>query len=162
MSKKKVHEAIREQMIFEIESSYIYQGMRAWFTNNSWDGFAHFMKLQAEEEIEHAERMYEFLSDVGHELYFEALSTPKKDYTDVTEVFKAALEHERLVTKRIHDIYDLAISEKDHASKVFLDWFITEQVEEEATFNNILDKLELINNSPQGLFLFDKELGRRE
>lgn len=161
MSKKKVHEALKKQMMLEIQSSYIYQGMRAWFTNNNWDGFSHFMKVQADEELEHAEKIYKYLSEVGYDISLDALTAPSAKYENVGAVFQAALDHEKFVTESIHKLYELASDEKDYAAAIFLEWFVSEQVEEEANFTEIVGTLKLIGENAQGLIFFDKQLGAR-
>lgn len=156
-----LREDLRKQMIFEVDSAYIYLGMSAWFKNNNWNGYANFMTEQAREEYDHAMKFYNYLLDIGEEVYFDALNAPRKDYESVLEVFEEALKHEKLVTGNINNLYKIAKEENDFATQKFLDWFIIEQVEEEATFDEIITVLKNIDNSYTGLYLYDKELGQR-
>lgn len=103
-------------MVFELESVYIYLGLAAWLKNENWNGFSHFMEIQYQEEFKHTMKFYNYLADVGQELYFDELSVPKKDYKSVEEVFQLALKHEKAVTKRIHDLVEMAKEEKDYAA----------------------------------------------
>lgn len=156
-----LREELRTQMVFELESAYIYLGMAAWLKNNNWNGFSTFMTEQAHEEYDHTMRFYDYLMDIGEEVYFDQLNAPKKDYKSVAEVFEEALKHEKVVTSNIHSLYKRAKEENDFATQKFLDWFITEQVEEEATFDEITHVLKNIKDSYTGLYLYDKELGQR-
>lgn len=159
---KDLREGLRAQMVFEMDSAYIYLGMAAWFTNNNWNGFSKFMYRQAKEEVEHAMKIYKFLGNLGSEIFFDALNAPERDYKSVEEVFEAAFEHEKLVTSNINALYERAVSEKNYAVERFLGWFVEEQVEEEATFNDITTVLKGIDGNFSGLYFYDKELGKRE
>ncbi|MDO5725179.1 MAG: ferritin [Tissierellia bacterium] len=162
MKNQKVVEGLKKQHLFEIESAYVYLGMAAYCKGRGYDGFARFMTLQAQEELEHAQKFFDFLYEIEEEVELNELPAVTKEYESILDVFSTALEHEREVTKRIHDIYADALESKDYAAKDFLDWFIAEQREEEDTFLGIIDKLEKFNEVPTTLYLYDKELGRRQ
>ncbi|MBU5669846.1 ferritin [Peptoniphilus sp. MSJ-1] len=157
----KLIKAINEQYNFEIESGYIYISMAHYVKDKGMDGFAHFFYKQAEEEFEHAEKFREFLFDIDEKPVLAEIPKPQEEFGNFTETFKTALEHEKEVTKRIHELYDLAIEENDHRAKSVLQWFVDEQVEEEDTFRGIIERLERINESWAGLYIYDGELGQR-
>jgi ferritin len=158
---KKIEQMINEQMNFEIYSAYIYLAMGAYCDSIDLNGFANWMKVQWEEELFHAKKMYMYLVERGGRPTFSAIPEPKKDYESVKEAFEQALAHEKIVTERINNIMTTAIEENDHATKSFLNWFVDEQVEEESNVDSILKKLNLLNNSGHGMFMMDKDLATR-
>lgn len=158
----KILDQINEQMNFELESAYIYAAMGAWFTNEDWNGFAHFMQKQAYEEISHAQKMIGYLQERGYAVEYAAIPKPKNDYGSIEEIFKAAYEHEKIVSQKCNDIYMAAKDAKDNASEIFMQWYVTEQVEEEATFDAIITRLDRIAGSSSGMYIFNGELGARE
>jgi ferritin len=160
--KDELRDAFVEHMNAEFESYYLYLSMAGWFEEKSWPGFANWMRMQAEEERAHAMKFYEFLLDLGHLPKLLAIAEPKSDWNNPLEIYKAALEHEKLITSKIHQLYDKAVEEGHRASYPFLDWFVTEQTEEEATVGEIVDRMSRVAESPQGLMMMDAELGQRE
>ena len=159
---KNVVDALVEQYNFEIESGYIYLAMVHDLKDKAWDGFAHFMDKQAHEEYEHATKFKHFIEEIGARVELKAIPEPKKEYKSVLEIFEEAYAHEQEVTKRIEHIYELALKEKNYVVVEFLNWFLEEQVEEEDNMRNIVEVLENIKDGYTGLYLYDKELGRRE
>lgn len=162
MISKKMQEAINEQINKELYSEYLYLSMAAYFDALGYEGFAHFMKVQAKEEHEHAMKFYEYLTDRGGRVILKQIDEPQIDFDSVDEVFELSYKHEQFVTKSINELVDLAIKENDHASVSFLNWFVDEQVEEEATMDAILTKLEMIDGKGMGLLMLDRELAKRE
>ncbi|MDI9369612.1 MAG: ferritin [Synergistaceae bacterium] len=162
MINRKVEEAINEQINAELYSAYIYLSMASWFDSMNLGGMAHWMNLQAKEEVEHALKFADFLMERGGRVIYKAIEGPETEWPSPLEAFRAAYDHEKYVTRRINDLMDIAIAEKDYASQVFLQWFITEQVEEEASASEIVGRLEMIGDGKHGLLMIDKELAGRE
>lgn len=161
MMSKKMAKALNEQLNFELYSSYIYASMGSWFKGQNLNGFANWMSVQVREELDHASRFYGFMHDYGADVVLEAIPKPKAAWKSPIEVFEDTLHHEGLVTSRINNLIDLALKEKDHATNARLQWFITEQVEEEANVSALLQQVKLIKGSPDALILLDRELGQR-
>ncbi len=157
----KMLDAINEQIHRELYSEYLYLAMAAWFRSEGLDGFGHFFEKQAQEEHSHAMKFYHHLFERGGRVVLKAIEEPPRDFPGVVEVFEQSLEHERYITKSIHDLVDLAGTEKDHASASFLTWYVDEQVEEEAHMDEILGKLRMVKGNPQGLLMMDGKLGAR-
>lgn len=157
----KLIEKINEHMNFELESAYVYLGMVKYLDEQDMGGFSHFMKKQAQEEFEHFEKFYNFLFELDEIPVLEGLKKPEQEFKNFTDVFKIALEHEKEVTKRIHDLYEAAVKDKNRDVQNFLEWFIEEQREEENTFRGIVTRLERIGESWSGLYIFNRELGQR-
>ncbi|MDO4593762.1 MAG: ferritin [Tissierellia bacterium] len=156
----KVLDKLNEQMNFEYESAYIYKQMAMYADDIDLPGFAHWLNAQSREEIEHAEKMLDFLQDVGYEAKLTGMSEPKADYENIEEVVKTAFDHEKEVTRRINEIADLA-REEDKRVYSFIQWYIDEQVEEEANFDQLTTRLERINGNWSGLYILDGELKHR-
>jgi len=161
MLSKKVLKALNEQITKELYSSYLYLQMAAWFDSQTLPGLAGWMKVQAQEEIAHAMIFYNYVNERGGAIEVGAIDKPPAKYKSPLDVFETTLKHEQKVTESINNIMDLAIQEKDFATQNRLEWFIGEQVEEEANPTEIIGKLKLIGNQGQGLFMLDKELGVR-
>ena len=161
MLSKKMEKALNGQINAELYSSYLYLAMSAWFTGKGLAGFANWMRQQAQEEMFHAIKFYDFVGERGGKVVLEAIAKPDADWQNGTEVFKATLEHERKVTGLINNLVNQALDERDHATNIFLQWFVSEQVEEEANAGAILDKLKLIGKESGGLFALDQELAQR-
>ncbi len=161
MLSKSLEDALNTQLHLEFESSYVYLSMSAWFEWKNMLGFAKWMNIQRDEEQFHASKFYHFILDRGGQVKLQSLQQPRWEWDGPIQVFEAALEHEMLVTKSIHQLVDQAMEERDHAGFTFLQWFITEQVEEEATLTAIIDQLRMVQESQSGMFLMDKELGAR-
>lgn len=162
MASEKLLNKLNDQLNFELLSAYVYMGMAAYFSAENMNGFAHFMNEQAKEEYEHAMKFYDFIYDIDGKVKYQAIPEAKSEYDSFLEVFEAALEHEKLVTSKIHDILDDAIEEKCHRTTHFLQWFVEEQIEEETTMNDIVFDLKGIGDNFTGLYLYDKELGKRQ
>ena len=152
---------MNDQLNWEVYSSYVYAAMASWFKTQNLNGFSNWMDIQVKEELDHAGIFYEFLHDLGADVEFDAIPKPKNKWKIPKEVFEDALEHERGVTSRINKLIDLALSDKDHATNARLQWFISEQVEEEANVQAILQQLDLVKDSPDALLMLDRELVQR-
>ena len=152
---------LNAQINKETFSAYYYFSMAAWAENENFGGVASFFKKQAQEELGHAMKIYGYVNERGNAVILEAIEKPKTDFASVEELFALALEHEKYVTSSINDLVSLAIKENDYATKTFLDWFVTEQVEEEASMDSILAKLKLAGKSGQALLMLDNVLGQR-
>ncbi|MCL2458240.1 MAG: ferritin [Desulfobulbus sp.] len=161
MLKKKMLKALNEHINAEMYSSYLYLAMEAYFHSISLKGFAAWMRAQVQEELKHAMKFYDYVSERGGNVTLGGIAKPETSWSSPLAVFEAVLKHEEHVTSLINDLVDLAISEKDHATNNFLQWFVSEQVEEEASVSEILEKLKLIKGDTSGLFMVDAELGKR-
>jgi ferritin len=161
MLTKKVEKAMNDQLTKELQSAYVYLSMSAYCENESLPGFASWLKGQAKEEVDHAMRFFTFILDRGAHVTLEAIPEPPHDFRSPLAVFEEALEHERAVTASIADLYSLVVSENDYAAQAWLDWFATEQVEEEKTVGQIVDSLRRIGDKGDALYLLDKDLGGR-
>jgi ferritin len=161
MISKKMQDAINDQINAEFYSSYLYLSMEAYFKSMSLPGFANWMRVQTQEELVHAMKMYDFINERNGKVILQQITAPPPVWKRPLAAFEAAYAHEQKVTGRINNLVDLAIKEKDHASNNFLQWFIAEQVEEEASSNDVVNRLKLIGKSGEGLFQLDKELGLR-
>ncbi|NMB61425.1 MAG: ferritin [Chloroflexi bacterium] len=162
MFSKTLAKEMNLQIMHEMYSAYLYLSMASHFEINSLKGFAHWMKVQAEEELEHAMKFYEYINDRGEKVNLEQINQPPLEFGTVEEIFKMVLEHEQEVTARINLLYDIAVRDKDFASQSFLNWFVDEQVEEEKNASEILETLKMIGDKGNTLFMFDHSLGERE
>ncbi|WP_311443744.1 ferritin [Ezakiella coagulans] len=162
MISERLAKAINEQLNFELASGFIYKGMEAYFGKEGYDGFKHFMKLQAEEEYEHHQKFAEFLYSVDKCVEYTEIPGVKNEYKSPKDAIEQALGHEQEVTKRIHNLYQIALEEKDYEAITILDWFLNEQVEEEDNFRHILDQYELLDDAKTTTYWIDKELGKRQ
>jgi len=156
-----MQEALLVQLNREFHSAYLYLAMSAHCSHHEFNGAAQWMMLQYEEEQQHAIRIYNYLIDQGVEVRLDEIERPSKDFGTPLEVFKASLVHEQEMTARLNDVSDLALKEKDHASYNLLQWFVNEQVEEEATVSGIIAKLKMVGGDGYGLLMIDNELGGR-
>ena len=161
MISKKMEEALNEQVNAELYSSYLYLSMESFFKSQNLNGFANWMRIQTQEEVMHAMKMYDFINERGGRVLLKAIEGPQTEWDSTLAVFKAVYEHEQKVTGLINNLVDLAITEKDHATNSFLQWFVNEQVEEEASADEIVQQLKMMENAPGGIFMFDRELGQR-
>lgn len=157
----KVAKAINEQMNFEFYSAYLYMAMSSYFKTGNLNGFANWMEVQAKEEMTHGMKFYRLLHDSDREVFFKAVPEPKNKWENPLAVFQDAAKHEATVTKRISALIDMALTEKDHVTNVQVQWFINEQIEEEANVRNIIRQLQLIGSSMDGLIALDRELAQR-
>jgi ferritin len=156
-----LEEAFNRQITLELESSLAYLQMAAHLEHRSLTGMSSWMRIQSEEERSHALRFVDYVLDRGNEVRIGAIVAPGGEFAAVTDVFRAALEHERTVSAAIRDLYQAASTEMDVASYPLLQWFLQEQVEEEATVTSIIDQLELIGDDGGALLVLDRELGGR-
>jgi ferritin len=162
MFSKKMEKAINKQINAEIYSSYLYLSMCAYFEAISLNGLANWMRQQTQEEMFHAMKMYDYVNARGGRVILQAIAQPPSDWTSTADVFENVRTHEQKVTGLINDLVNLALDERDHATNIFLQWFVSEQVEEEAAAGAIVDKLKLIKDDANGLFMLDRELGLRQ
>jgi ferritin len=158
---KKVIDAVNVQIREEFESAYIYLALSAKLEAMALRGAATWMRLQAQEEVDHAMKFFDFLARRGAEPVLDTISKPKIKIAKPVEAFEAGLAHEKHITGCIHDLYDLAVAERDYPLQTLLHWFIDEQVEEEETAQEIIDNLRMAGESGEGLLLIDRELGQR-
>lgn len=161
MLSKKVNDAVNGQIALELYSSYLYVAMGAWLQAEGFLGSAHWMGLQAREEIYHANKFYTYLLERGGEVKLGPIEAPPCKWASPNEVFEKALAHEEKVSGLINNLMTLAKAEKDHAAEIFLQWFVTEQVEEESSLQDIIRKLKLSSGQGAGMFMIDQELGAR-
>jgi ferritin len=161
MLNKTVQNAINDQIKHEFYSSYLYLSMSAYFETLSLPGFARWMRVQSQEEHEHAMKFFDFVNDRGGTVELQALDQPPGEFQSPLDVFQQALEHERKVTALIHGLYELALKESDYATQTLLQWFITEQVEEEKNATQIVEQLKMTGGEPSSLLLLDRELAGR-
>jgi len=159
--KKTVENALNRQMNEEWSSAYLYLSMVAYSESKSLDGIAHWMREQVKEEMMHAQKFFDFIVDLGGKPKLEAIEAPRATWPGPLALFEATLKHEKYITSLIHKLVDLAMKESDHPSITFLQWFVTEQVEEESTVDAIIEKLKLVGDKGHGIFMIDRELATR-
>jgi len=159
MIKENIQDALNEQINKELYSSYIYLSMSAYFESIDLPGFAHWMRCQAQEEVAHAMKIYNFINERGGRVLMNPIEGPQTEWDSPVAAFEHTYEHEQFVTGLINKLVDLAIEEKDHATHIFLQWFVEEQVEEEDSASSALNQIKLAGEG--GLFILDKELGAR-
>ncbi|MFC3772429.1 ferritin [Paenibacillus sp. GCM10012303] len=152
---------LNDQMNYEFYSSQVYLAMAAYCSAESFDGFANFFIVQAEEEKFHAMKIFHFINTLGKRAVVSGMSDPSNEYGSLLDAFDQAYEHEQTVTRRIYDLSDIAWNEREHATINFLKWFIDEQVEEEATFDSIIQKLRRIDKDSNAFYMLDAELAKR-
>jgi len=161
MLSKAMEKALNEQLNAELYSAYLYLSMAAWFESQNLPGFATWMRIQNREETGHAMKFFGFVTERRGRVTLQAIEAPAKDWKSPLAAFEAALEHEQYITGRIGELVNLAIKEKDHATNAFLQWFVNEQVEEEASVDKIVQKLKMAEKAPGALLMLDHELGKR-
>jgi ferritin len=161
MIKENIEKALNQQLNQELYAFYVYLSMSAYFESMNLNGFANWMRFQAEEEKNHGLKFYDYILQANGRIDLKQIDAPKKSWKSVQEVFEDTYNHEKKVTESIYDIVDLSISERDHATHNFLQWFVREQVEEEATALKILEKIKLISDNQGALFILDREMGSR-
>jgi len=159
---KTMENAINKQIQAEYYSSYMYLAMAAYCDSVNMPGYAHWMREQAEEELEHALKFYHYIVERGGRVVLEAIEQPPVEYDSLLAVAEATYAHEQKVTSLIHSLYEVSVAEKDYASQVFLQWYIKEQVEEEDNARTIVDQFKVVGDHPNGLFMLDRQLGARE
>jgi ferritin len=161
MIKKKVEKALNTQINEEMYSAYLYLAMSAKFEEQNLSGFARWMQFQAQEEMGHAMKIYGFIHERGGTVDLKEVKAPAKKFESPLEAFEAAYKHEQHITGCIDKLVNLAIEEGDHATQIFLQWFVNEQVEEEASADEVVQKLKLAGDHRGALFMLDRELGAR-
>jgi ferritin len=159
---KQMEKALNDQINAEMASAYLYLGMSSYFTDRNLKGFAQWMRVQAKEEMGHAMKIFDFVQERLGSVSLGAIAAPKGKWTSPAEVMKATLAHEKKVTGLIHGLVAMAKAKKDYATEVFLQWFVKEQVEEEANADEIVQQLKMIGDQPGPLFMLDSVLGKRE
>lgn len=162
MMNERIEKAINEQMNRELYSSYLYLSMAAYAEATNFKGAANWMKVQAREELLHMMKFFNFVCDRDGRVQLKALDGPPVEWKSLQQLFEEALKHEKYVTSCINDLVGLAVETKDTAAQVFLQWFVNEQVEEEAAAKNIVEQLKMVAGAPAALFLIDKELAMRQ
>ncbi len=161
MISKKMEDELNEQVNKEFYSAYLYLAMAAYCTKIGLPGFSHWMRLQYEEENMHVTKMYDYILDQGGKVHLKAIEEPPVEYGSPLEIFEKTLEHEQFVTRSIHKLMDLAVEESDYATQTFLQWYVTEQVEEESNVQDVLNPLRMVGNDKGGLMMIDQKLGGR-
>ncbi len=162
MLSKTVQDAINEQIKNELYSGYLYLAMAAHFESTNLPGFAHWMKIQATEEVKHAMKFFGYVYERGGKVTLKAIDQPPTDFKSPIEIFKAAHKHEQKVTAMIHKLYELSLKENDYPSQVMLQWFIKEQVEEEKNAEGIVEQLKMAGDSSAALLMADRQFAMRK
>jgi len=158
---KKMQDAINDQINAELYSSYLYLSMSAYLKSINLSGFANWMRVQVQEELVHAMKFYDYVSARGGIVILKKIEEPPKKWDSPLAVFEHVYKHEQKVTSLINSLVDLAISENDHAANIFLQWYVEEQVEEEESADEVVQKLKLMGDAGHNLFMVDQELGKR-
>jgi ferritin len=161
MISKKMEKALNEQVNAELYSAYLYLSMEAYFKSLNLNGFANWMRVQTQEEVAHGMKIYGFIDERGGRITLKAIEGPQTKWDSPLVVFKDIYKHEQKVTSLINNLVNLAIEEKDHATNTFLQWFVNEQVEEEASADQVVQQLKMMEKAPGGMFMLDRELGQR-
>ena len=161
MISDKMQQALNEQVNTEFYSAYMYLAMSAYCNTIGLPGFAHWMRMQYEEEIMHVTKMYDYILGQSGKVHLKTVDEPPQTYGTPLEIFQTTLEHEQVVTKLINQLMDLAVDERDYATQTFLQWYVTEQVEEESNVNDILAPLRMVGEDKSGLMMIDQQLGGR-
>jgi ferritin len=161
MLKEKIQNALNQQVNAELYSSYLYLSMASYFESINLKGFANWMRVQTQEELVHAMKFYDFIIERGGKVVLTSIEGPRTEWSSPLAVFEHAYEHEQKVTGLINTLVDLSIAEQDHATNNFLQWFVAEQVEEEASADEVVQKIKLMGDASGGLFMLDRELAQR-
>ena len=161
MIKDKMRDALNQQVKEELESAYIYMSMAAWFHSQGLDGMAQWMKAQTVEEITHAMKFFDHIAERDGRVEMLPLGIKKTEWSSPLEAFQDAYKHEQFITGKINELVGLASQENDYAANAMLQWFVTEQVEEEATASKVVHELEMVGGKGDGLLMLDRELGQR-
>lgn len=156
-----MQKALNDQINAELFSSYLYLSMAAYFESEKWQGMAKWMQSQSGEEYAHAMKFYSFVNEAGGRVTLEAIEKPQFSWTSPLQIFEEAHKHELYITDRIHKLVALANEEKDYPTNLFLNYFVTEQVEEVNTVEQIVHKLTLLADNKTSLYFLDRELGMR-
>ena len=159
MINKKIESALLNQVALEAHASMSYLAMASWMDNQGYEGTAQFLYAQSEEERGHMLKIFHYINDVGGKAVVPAVDKPKAEFKDYSACFDAILKQEIEVSNAIHALVDLSVKEKDHTTNNFLQWYVSEQLEEEAQFRTIIDKLKIIGKDGSGLYFLDRDLG---
>ncbi|MCJ7733670.1 MAG: ferritin [Anaerolineales bacterium] len=162
MFSEKMQVAMNDQIHHELESAYIYLSMAAYFTDQNYPGFAHWMKLQFDEEMIHAFRFYDYIHSRGARVILQSVEKPPADFDSPLAAFETSLAHEQKITNDIHKLYALAMEEKDYPSLSFLQWFIDEQVEEEEHVGEVVENVKRVTGVSHAMLMLDRELALRQ
>ena len=161
MLSKKMEKALNAQINQEMESAYIYLSMSAYFADHSLNGFAHWMRMQYQEELAHASKIIDYVLERDAKVSLTQIAAPPKSWSSTLSACQFAYKAEVKNTKQINKLTDQAINEPDHATRVFLEWFVSEQIEEESSAMDLVDQVKLAGNAPGAIFILDRELGGR-
>ncbi len=161
MLSDKMQDALNGQLNAEFYSSYLYLSMHAYFKSVNLDGFANWMYFQVQEELTHSMKLYDFINQRGGKVKLLQVEAPSAEWGSPLAVFEATLEHEQKITALINELVEVALAEHDHATNIFLQWFVSEQVEEEESVGGVLEQLKLMGEAKGGLFMIDRELAKR-
>ncbi|BHH82882.1 ferritin [Desulforhopalus sp. 52FAK] len=153
--------ALNDQVNAELFSSYLYLSMSSWFSERSLSGFASWMRVQAQEELSHAMKIYDYILERGGKIELTSIDQPESEWKSAVVVVEEVAQHEAKVTALVNDLVDIALSEKDHAANIFLQWFVAEQVEEEASVGEVFERMKMIDGDSAGMFAMDMELSKR-
>ena len=156
-----MEKALNAQVNAEMYSAYLYLSMSAYFQSKSLGGFASWMRVQAQEEMVHAMKLYDFINERGGRVILAPIEAPPTEWNSPLATMEAVYEHEQKVTGLINELLELALEKHDHATNIFLQWFVSEQVEEEDSANDVVEKIKLMGDARGGLFMLDRELGQR-
>jgi ferritin len=161
MINKAVQDAMNDQINKEMFSAYVYLSMSAHFAAANLPGFAHWMRAQANEEVAHAMKLFDFVNERGGRVLLKAIDGPPVEFKSALAIFESAYEHEQKVTAMINGLYEVALKEKDYPAQIVLQWFISEQVEEEKNAGDIVQQLKMVGDDSRALLMLDRELGGR-
>jgi len=161
MVSEKIVTLVNEQISKEQYAAQLYLSMSAWFYAQDLEGIGNYFRVQSKEELMHADKMFDYVNDIGGQIILNEVPKPPHEFNNAQEIFEKALDHERLVTKSIFNIVKAANDEGDFATTSFLQWFINEQVEEEASASLLVTKIKMVKDNPSALYLFDQELAQR-
>jgi len=161
MISKKMNEVLNGQVNAELYSSYLYLAMSSWFSEKSLSGFAGWMRAQAQEELFHSIKILDYILERGGSVQLDTIEKPKGSWSSPLEVIQETADHEAKVTGLINDLVDVGLKERDHAANIFLQWFVAEQVEEEASVGEVVEKMKMIGDDSAGMFAMDMEMGKR-
>jgi len=159
---ERLGKALNEQIRNEMVATYTYMGMAAWCDANNYPGMAHWMKMQVQEEMMHVWKLYDFLNDNSFEVKLLDVPAPQDTFSNPQEIFEAALKHEQMVTGNYYDLNALAIEDKVYNAQAIIQWFLSEQIEEEKNVGDVLDMVKRMVDHPGSMMMLDKDLGSRQ
>lgn len=162
MANKKIEKALNKQFNAELYSAYLYWAMSAWFEQQNLPGFAHWLEMQAFEELQHSHKFYKYVVETDGTPDFDAVAKPPVKWDSPLEAFEEVLKHEKDVTSKVHKLMALAREENDYPTENFLQWFVSEQVEEEANAKQVVERLKMVGDGPQGMFMMDRHMAARQ